>query len=133
MYQGRYLQAIYAYRVLLEDEEVIRQQGHVAGDIWGNLGCAYAKLFDFAEAMECFARGYTLNHRMETLKDAVDSACLSDDPSLLDRLAARFAANASLIMSERMHMEQLLAQPKLPVHQEQLIQWLEEYRSQRAG
>jgi tetratricopeptide (TPR) repeat protein len=133
MLQGRYLQAIYAYRALLNDEEVIRQQGHVAGDIWGNLGCAYAKLFDFAEAVECFARGYTLNHRMETLKDAVDSACLSGDPSLLDRLAARFAANSSQIMSERMHMEQMMGQPKLPVQREQLIQWLEEYKSQRAG
>jgi tetratricopeptide (TPR) repeat protein len=133
MLQGRYVQAIYAYRSLLSDDEVIRQQGHVAGDIWSNLGCAYAKQFDFAEAMECFARGYTLNHRTETLQDAVDAACLDGDPQLLDRLAARFAANASQIMSERTHMEQLLAQPKLPVRREQLKQWLEEYKSQRAG
>jgi tetratricopeptide (TPR) repeat protein len=133
MLQGRYVQAIYAYRTLLTDDEVIRQQGHVAGDIWSNLGCAYAKLFDFEEAMECFARGYTLNHRTETLQDAVDAACLDGNPKLLDRLAARFAANAPQITAEQAHMEQLLAQPKLPVRREMLKQWLEEYKSQRAG
>jgi tetratricopeptide (TPR) repeat protein len=133
MHQGRFLQAIYAYRTLLGDDEVIRQQGHVAGDIWGNLGCAYARLFDFSEAVECFARGYTLNHRMETLQEAVDSACLSGDPELLDRLTARFAANASQILSEQGHMEQLLAKVKEPVRREKMYQWLEEYRNQRAG
>jgi tetratricopeptide (TPR) repeat protein len=133
MLQGRYVQAICAYRALLGDDEVIRQQGHVAGDIWSNLGCAYAKQFDFDEAVECFARGYTLNRRTETLQQAVAAACLSGDPKLLDRLTARFASNAAQITSEQAHMEQLLAQPRLPVRRELLKQWLEEYRSQRAG
>ena len=138
MYQEKYAQAIMAYRRLLQDSAVIREQGHVTGDIWNNLGCAYAKLQDYAEAVECFARGYTLNHRMETLQEAVDAACLSGEPKLLDGLVMRFASNSAQIKAERTHMEQLLTQTlegvkKNQFHEQQLIQWLESYKVQCEG
>ena len=135
MYQGKYAQAILAYRRLLSDSAVISEQGHVAGDIWSNLGCAYARLQDFAEAVDCFSRGYVLNHRMETLQEAVDAACLSGEQKLLDGLAMRFATNAGQITAERTHMEQLLQQTMTGAgenrfHEQQLAQWLEAYKSQ---
>lgn len=135
MHQGKYVQAILAYRRLLNDESVISQQGHVAGDIWSNLGCAYAQLQDFAEAVDCFSRGYALNHRMETLQQAVDAACMSGEQKLLNGLAARFASNTSQITSERVHMEELLGQTLSAAggshfHERQLAQWLEAYVSQ---
>lgn len=135
MHQGKYVQAVLAYRRLLNDAAVISQQGHVAGDIWSNLGCAYAQLQDFAEAVDCFSRGYSLNHRMETLQQAVDAACMSGEQRLLDGLSMRFASNASQITSERMHMEQLLQQTLSAAvgshfQEQQLAQWLEAYVSQ---
>ena len=138
MYQEKYAQAILAYRCLLEDPVVISEQGHVAGDIWSNLGCAYAKMQDYAEAVECFARGYMLNHRMETLQEAVDAAYLSGEQKLLDGLVTRFASNAAQIKAERMHMEQLFAQTmegakQNQFHDSQLIQWLESYKVQCEG
>lgn len=134
MHQRQYVRAIHAYLRLLNDPEVIKKQGHVAGDIWSNLGCAYARLQDFAEAVDCFSRGYVLNHRIETLQEAVDAACLSEKPQLLERLSERFAANASQITSERTHMEQLLAQTRGAAGADtfqghQLLQWMNEYRS----
>lgn len=135
MHQEKYVQAIYAYRRLLNDPTVILEQGHVAGDIWSNLGCAYARLQDFSEAVECFARGYMLNHRMETLQEAVDAACLSKDQRLLESLVMRFGANAGQIAGERAHIEQLIAQTlaaagQTRLQEQQLVQWLEAYRSQ---
>ena len=135
MHHGKYVQAITAYRRLLGDSEVIAEQGHVTGDIWNNLGCAYAKLQDFSEAVYCFSKGYVLNHRMETLQEAVDAACLSKDPVLMEQLASRFTGNASQITAERMHMEKLLQQTMESAsvsseREQQLIRWLETYVQQ---
>ena len=135
MCRRKYVQAIAAYRQLLNDSTVISEQGHVAGDIWSNLGCAYAKMQDFEEAVECFARGYMLNHRIETLQEAVDAACLSGEQRLLEGLTERFALNAAQITSERTHMDQLLQQvltkeKQNSFHDRQLSQWLEEYMEQ---
>ncbi len=135
MRQEKYARAVLEYRRLLSDPAVIGEQGHVAGDIWSNLGCAYARLHDFAEAAECFARGYMLNRRIETLQQAVDAACLSGDPGQIDKLSARFAANAQQIASERAHIEQLLAQTlkaqeSLRVSEQMLAKWMESYREQ---
>ena len=135
MHQGKYVQAMLAYRRLLGDSDVIAEQGHVAGDIWSNLGCAYAKMQDFGEAVECFARGFMLNHRMETLQEAVDAACLSGDQKLMDGLVMRFQANAAQIAAERTHMEQLLKQTLTAAgenhfHEQQLAQWFQTYSDQ---
>ncbi len=137
MHQHQYVRAIHAYRRLINDPEVISKQGHVAGDIWSNLGCAYARLQDYAEAVDCFSRGYMLNHRIETLQEAVDAACLSGKTQLLEKLSARFAANASQIAAERTHMEQLLAQTGNSgadtCSDQQLLQWIKEYHDQCEG
>ncbi|MGN0345626.1 MAG: tetratricopeptide repeat protein [Lachnospiraceae bacterium] len=135
MHQEKYVQAIIAYRRLLQDPSVISEQGHVAGDIWSNLGCAYAKMQDFAEAVECFARGFMLNHRIETLQEAVDAAYLSGEQKLLDGLVMRFRTNAAQIAAERAHMEQLLQQTiagagERSFHEQQLSQWLQTYSDQ---
>lgn len=135
MHQEKYVQAIYAYRRLLNDPAVIEKQGHVTGDIWSNLGCAYARLQDFGEAVDCFSRGYMLNHRIETLQEAVAAACLSGDEDLLERLVTRFAVNAGQITQERVRMEQLLSQTMAASEQSsppggQLLKWIENYRSQ---
>lgn len=135
MQKEKYVQAIYAYRNLLNDPAVIEKQGHVTGDIWSNLGCAYARLQDFEEAVDCFARGYMLNHRIETLQEAVAAACLSGEERLLESLVMRFAANAGQIAQERVRMEQLLTQTVAAAGQThwqggQLLQWMENYKRQ---
>lgn len=132
------VQAIHAYRVLLNDESFLEKQGHVAGDIWSNLGCAYARLFDYEEAFLCFVRGYSLNHRHETLKQAVDVAVLSGKEELLAELSSRFMSYANQIATERGHMEQLLEKEIYecrltePVDQ-LLISWNDNYRMECDG
>lgn len=103
-----FVRAIHAYRMLLNDESCLEKQGYVAGDIWSNLGCAYARLFDYEEAFLCFVRGFSLNHRHETLRQAVDAAVLSGKENLLAELSSRFMSHANQIATEREQMEQLL-------------------------
>ena len=76
-----------------------------------------------------------LNHRIETLQEAVAAACLSGDEDLLERLVTRFAVNAGQITQERVRMEQLLSQTMAASEQSslpggQLLKWIENYRSQ---
>ncbi|MCR5387629.1 MAG: tetratricopeptide repeat protein [Lachnospiraceae bacterium] len=104
---GQLLNAIRAYRRLLNDEALLKAQSHIAGDVWNNLGTAYAKLFDFDEACKCYARAYVLNHRLESFYEACDAAYLSGDKSLVEFLSNRFVASQTNLYNEIGRLEEL--------------------------
>lgn len=54
----RYRACILEYRKLLEHPDV---RGEFAGNIYHNLGCAYAGLFLFEQAAECYGNAYRRN------------------------------------------------------------------------
>ena len=68
MEKEKYLSSIYGYKQLLESEDAKEESAFVLGNIWHNLGCAYARLFLFQEAEACFARAYGLNKNQESLR-----------------------------------------------------------------
>lgn len=108
---GQMILAIHAYRQILDNMEFVKkEQEHVLGDIWNNLGVAYAILWDFNEACRCFIQAFRLNHRAESLKMAVDAACLGEDDCSLRELKLLFQANQQSIEREQKQVQEMLEQ-----------------------
>lgn len=66
MQQNKIVDAVYEYEDLLTAEE--NMTAALSGDIYHNLGCAYAKLFFFKEACGCFEKAYQRNHSKISLR-----------------------------------------------------------------
>ena len=80
MEKEKYLSSIYEYKSLLESNEAGEQSKELLGNIWHNLGTAYARLFLFQEAMHCYDKAYALNGNPES-QAAIQMAgrCLTHD------------------------------------------------------
>ncbi len=63
-----YARAITEYRFLLQSEERRKEPETEIGNVWHNLGCAYAGLFLFAEAEECFFTAASKNQSEYTVQ-----------------------------------------------------------------
>ena len=63
-----YARAITEYRLLLQSEERRKEPEIEIGNVWHNLGCAYAGLFLFAEAEECFFTASAKNQSEITVR-----------------------------------------------------------------
>lgn len=130
--RGKVTKAIHAYLRLLANDRLTTEQAHVAGDVWNNLGCAYAKLGDYKEAFTAYVKAYGLNHRPESFSQAVACKALCDDPEIDDKLAKRFSAAAESIAKEEEKVKKLLEETKIRVSHEirnntVLRQWAKEY------
>ncbi len=64
---GRYAQAVHEYRQLLRKENTGRMTDELRGQLYHNQGVAYARLFLFAEAAECFREAYRQNKSSKSL------------------------------------------------------------------
>ena len=74
MEKEKYLSAIYEYKRLLELDEIKSESDILIGNIYHNLGTAYARLFLFDNAIEAYMEAYSHNQNKESLK-----ACLMAD------------------------------------------------------
>ena len=124
--------AIQAYRQILDNMDFVKkEQEHVLGDIWNNLGVAYALLWDFHEAGRCLIQAYRFNHRAESLKMAVDAACLGGNENGLQELKRLFQANEQSIEREQKQVQDLLQQTtdqhSLSERKKLLQQWQKNY------
>ena len=80
MEKKRYLSSIYEYRRLLDKEEVKSEKPPLIGNIWHNLGTAYARLYLFEEAAKCYETAYGLNENVESVKECLFAyRCLNDE------------------------------------------------------
>lgn len=79
MASGKYVDAIYEYETLLSEELAKTMPRIVEGDVYHNLGCAFAKLFFFEEASKCFDEGYKRNQKKQTLYCLLYAARCSKD------------------------------------------------------
>jgi hypothetical protein len=79
MASGKYVDAIYEYETLLSDALAKTMPRTVEGDVYHNLGCAFAKLFFFEEASKCFDEGYKRNQKKQTLFCLLYAARCSKD------------------------------------------------------
>jgi len=67
MAADKLVDAIYEYETLLSDKVASTMSKQTEGDIYHNLGCAFAKLFFFDEACRCFDEAYKKNLRKNSL------------------------------------------------------------------
>ncbi len=68
MQQGRILNSVYEYRRLIESREFIDVSALMQGSVWHNLGTAYARMYLFDLAEDCYRKAYSLNEDLESLK-----------------------------------------------------------------
>lgn len=85
---GRYISAIYEYRRLLGMETDANEV--LLGNIWHNLGKAYAGLFLYGEAAQCLKRAYELNQNTESLRECLSAYRYIGDEHGFERAAAGF-------------------------------------------
>lgn len=76
----RYLSGIHEYRRLLAEKE--EKNEVLVGNVWHNLGRAYACLFLFREAADCFKQAYERNQNPESLRECLYACrCMQDEKS----------------------------------------------------
>lgn len=68
MENRKYVYAIRVYRKVLEMVSGRQSSPRFAGSIYHNLGCAYSRLFQKEEALECFELAYERLHSRDSLK-----------------------------------------------------------------
>ncbi len=79
MEQKKYLAAISEYRNLLLHASSSPSDVRVSGDIWHNMGTAYAKMLCFERAVSCYDKAEELSHRADSLKAASQAVCFLED------------------------------------------------------
>ena len=67
-----------------ETSEVLR------GNLWHNLGTAYARLFLFEEAGRCFEKAYALNKQKESLRECLMCCRCRHDEEAFAEIAKRY-------------------------------------------
>lgn len=84
MEKEKYLSAIYEYKRLLASEDIVNENVITVGNLWHNLGTAYARLFLFDEAIACYKHAYIRNGDRESLKEQLIAyRCLHDEAGYL--------------------------------------------------
>lgn len=83
MEREKFLSSIYEYKRLLDSDEAGEQSKELIGNIWHNLGTAYARLFLFGEASHCYEKAYKYNGNEESLKESlIAKHCLHQEEGL---------------------------------------------------
>jgi tetratricopeptide (TPR) repeat protein len=151
MEREKYLSCIYEYKRLLDSEDAKNENALIVGNIWHNLGTAYARLFLFEEAADCYRKAYKRNQDHASLKAELFAyRCMHDEPAFtrtamennLDDTAMQAIRNELTVLSrgeETSRFEEKLEQIvqmkaqgnytryKLAL-QEIIINWKEDYR-----
>ena len=97
MEKEKYLSSVYEYKRLLDSEDAFCQDRVILGNIWHNLGTAYARLFLFREAINCYKTAYKFNQNHESLKEGLFAyRCLHDEMGFL-RMAEEGGLNEQQI------------------------------------
>lgn len=105
MEKEKYLSSIYEYKRLLDSNEAGEQSKELLGNIWHNLGTAYARLFLFQEAIHCYEKAYDLNSNPESLKEYLMAhRCLRDD-SGYELAAQRYQVSEEL---QKLYREEII-------------------------
>ena len=69
-----------AARAPMDAPESKKENALMRGNIWHNLGTAYAQLFLFEEAADCYERAYELNESGESLREwLMCCQCMGDE------------------------------------------------------
>ncbi len=105
MDQKAYIQAISVYDSILNQDNVRNQPQLFMGDIWHNMGTAYARLFLFPQAADCFEMAYQRNRRDDSLNALLLALLMGDDGEGLAEKAKKFRVPEAYIQRAREQME----------------------------
>lgn len=84
MEKQKFLAAIYEYKRLLDSQDAKDASALLRGNIWHNLGTAYARLFLFEEAAGCYEKAYKLNESRESLRECMLCyRCMQDETGFM--------------------------------------------------
>ena len=90
MEKEKYLAAIYRYKHLLDEADTKETSEVLRGNIWHNLGTAYARLFLFEEAGRCFEKAYAFNKQKESLRECLMCCRCRHDEEAFAEIAKRY-------------------------------------------
>lgn len=138
---GKYLGSIMEYRRLLEAEE---ENTILVGDVWHNMGSAYARLFLFEEAAACFQRAYEKNRNPESLRECLYAYRCSRDESGFSKAAGEYrldeekaleiarsvgeAVKSETVLNSGKELEEWFGAGEDGKISEKLDQWIGQYR-----
>ena len=88
MDKGKLVDAIYEYENILGNTKELSE--FLIGDIYHNLGCAYAKLFFFDQAILCFDKAYEKNKRSDSLKSLLYALRCSRNESQFESYVLKY-------------------------------------------
>lgn len=78
MQHKKFIYAMKEYKKILSSEEIKIIPSDIVGNIWNNLGTAYANMFFYEEAVWCFKKAYAYNNHPKSLQ-AMESAKMQAD------------------------------------------------------
>ncbi len=90
MAADKLVDAIYEYETLLSDDLAKTMPKVVEGDVYHNLGCAFARLFFFDEAMQCFDEAYKHNQKKNSLFSLLYSARCAQDKDKFEHYVSKY-------------------------------------------
>lgn len=151
MEKEKYLSSIYEYKHLLDSKEAMDESKEMIGNIWHNLGTAYARLFLFEEAIHCYENAYCRNHNEESYRELLFAyRCIHDEQGFIRAAREHGMDDATMQLlrdtltnasqSENIHLfeqrleelAQLLEQGKRQQYVKEvrsmIAHWKEEYR-----
>lgn len=142
MEKEKYLKSIYEYKQLLAmDREDVSPA--LKGDIWHNLGFAYAKMFLFHEAAKCFEKAYRFNENPESMKEHFFAVYCMNDTERFDGLIRGYGLDDMKLqeIKNEIHLrvgeksfvpewmnQQMEKEDYRKKTQEVILEWKEDYR-----
>ncbi len=113
---GKYAKSIVEYQNILKHTKETNEERELLGNIWHNLGCAYANLFLYEEAIDCFEKAYAKNenedsNRLKLLTEQILQKAVVMEDCETDAFTEKMAqiSQAKLVKNEQREAE-LIAQ-----------------------
>ena len=100
--KNKCIAAIYEYRILLEYDKAQSENTLIVGNVWHNLGTAYARLFLFQEASNCYFNTYKKNENRKSLLEYIRALfCLGQKDKIKEMAAAYQVGEDQLIQIQK--------------------------------
>lgn len=113
MEKDKIVDAIFEYEHLLDDNTGGKMPREFEGDIWHNLGSAYARLFFFDEASRCFEQAYMRNHRAVSMRLMLASLRCNKNQEQFDALVAKYFIPEDVVESIKEEVTDLSRQTEI--------------------
>lgn len=118
----KYLSSIYEYKRLLNSHQAELQRKGLIGNIWHNLGTAYAHLFIFQEAANCYETAFQFNHDDESLKACLLCYGIMNEETKFFQIIEEYEVSEVLLDSVKEAIYFAANSPQMQQEQERLVE-----------